>query len=529
MATKSGITRRIFLTGALLTPLLRCFDSLARAEASNTGFDLGPAQPFSFDWLRGQARQSAAQPYRAPPIRQQEVLERIDFDAYQQIRYRPEDALWVKGDGPYPVQLFHLGKLFQAPVRVHLVRDGMAREILYSPRLFAFGKASFAAALPDDSGFAGFRVMHSSDQQRDWLAFLGATYFRSSGELDQYGLSARGIAIDTGLPTPEEFPNFISFWLEPAPDPKALLIHALMDGPSISGAYRFLASQQERVVMEVEAMLFARTAITRLGIAPMTSMFWYSETNHMQSRDWRPEIHDSDGLALWTGTGERIWRPLNNPLAVQTSSFLDQNPKGFGLFQRDRNFQNYLDDGVFYEKRPSLWVEPLESWGEGAVQLVEIPTDYEIADNIVAYWVPRAPVRAGSSWDFKYRLFWTADDPYPTHLGRVIATRLGRGGIAGTAMAPPHKTKIVIDFAGGPLENLDKAAPVQLVLNTSGGKIENDYVLQVVGTKHWRAFFDIETDKMNPVDIRVYLRLGDRSMTETWLYQYIPYYRTLLG
>ena len=229
----------------------------------------------------------------------------------------------------------------------------------------------------------------------------------------------------------EEFPYFISFWLEPASDPKALMIYALLDGPSISGAYRILASSQGRVVMDIEAVLFPRTAIPRLGIAPMTSMFWYSETNHMQSRDWRPEIHDSDGLAMWTGTGERIWRPLNNPPFVQTSSFFDKNPKGFGLLQRDRNFENYQDTGTFYDRRPSLWVEPLEPWGEGAMQLVEIPSDYEIDDNIVAYWVPQAPVLAGSTWTFKYRLHWVADEPYPANLGRVIATRLGRGGVVG--------------------------------------------------------------------------------------------------
>jgi glucans biosynthesis protein len=529
LTTKPGITRRTFLTGALFTPLFPFLNSVAQAEDSNTGFDLGLAQSFNFDWLREQARQLAAQPYRAPLIRHPEVLERIDFDAYQQIRYRPEDALWAKGDGPYPVQFFHLGKLFQVPVRMHLVRDGMAREILYSPRLFTFGKASFAATLPDDSGFAGFRVLHSSVQQRDWLAFLGAAYFRSAGELDQYGLSARGVAIGTGLPTPEEFPYFVSFWLEAAADPKALVIHALMDGPSISGAYRFLASRQERVVMDVEAVLFARTAITRLGIAPMTSMFWYSETNHMQSRDWRPEIHDSDGLALWTGAGERVWRPLNNPIYVQTSSFFDKNPRGFGLFQRDRNFENYQDDNVFYERRPSLWVEPLEPWGEGAVQLVEIPTNREAEDNIVAYWVPQAPVQAGSTRTFKYRLHWVADEPYPSNLGRVIATRLGRGGNPAMEIPPPNKSKIVIDFSGGPLDQLDGKAPVQLVLDASGGKIDEDFVIQVVGTKRWRAFFDIEAENMNPVDIRAYLRLGDQTLTETWIYQFIPYYRKLLN
>ena len=261
----------------------------------------------------------------------------------------------------------------------------------------------------------------------------------------------------------------------------------------------------------------------------MTSMFWYSETNHMQSRDWRPEIHDSDGLALWTGAGERVWRPLNNPIYVQTSSFFDKNPRGFGLFQRDRNFENYQDDNVFYERRPSLWVEPLEPWGEGAVQLVEIPTNREAEDNIVAYWVPQAPVQAGSTRTFKYRLHWVADEPYPSNLGRVIATRLGRGGNPAMEIPPPNKSKIVIDFSGGPLDQLDGKAPVQLVLDASGGKIDEDFVIQVVGTKRWRAFFDIEAENMNPVDIRAYLRLGDRALTETWLYQYIPYYRTLLG
>ena len=309
---------------------------------------------------------------------------------------------WAKGDGPYPVQFFHLGKLFQAPVRMHLVRDGMAREILYSPRLFAFGQASFAAALPDDSGFAGFRVMHSSAQQRDWLAFLGAAYFRSAGELDQYGLSARGIAIDTGLPTPEEFPNFISLWLEPAPDPRALLIHALMDGPSISGAYRFLASYQERVVMDVEAALFARTAITRLGIAPMTSMFWYSETNHMQARDWRPEIHDSDGLALWTGAGERIWRPLNNPLYVQTSSFFDKSitiPRDSVCSSATATFKTIRMMVFFMKNGPACGSNPSNPGAKEPCNWSKFPTDYEIADNIVAYWVPQAAGIIGYRWD----------------------------------------------------------------------------------------------------------------------------------
>ncbi|HYQ91811.1 MAG TPA: glucan biosynthesis protein D [Candidatus Competibacteraceae bacterium] len=525
---KLGITRRTFLAGALLSPWLRYLGREVRAEESTIALDLGPAQPFSFDGLKEQARQLASQPYHLPVTGHADILERIDYDAYRQIRFRPEASLWAK-EGPYAVQFFHQGKLFQVPVKMYLVKEGVAREIHYSPRLFTFGKTDFATTLPDDLGFAGFRVREAGGKQREWLAFLGASYFRSPGELDQWGLSARGIAVGTGLPTPEEFPYFIRFWLEPAQDPKALMIYALLDGPSLSGAYRMQAAYSGRVTMDIEAVLFPRTAIPRLGIAPMTSMFWYSETNHMQSKDWRPEIHDSDGLAMWTGTGERIWRPLNNPPFVQTSSFFDNNPKGFGLFQRDRDFAHYLDIDSFYDRRPSLWVEPLEPWGEGAVQLVEIPTDIEVDDNIVAYWVPKAPIQAGSTWTFKYRLYWVADDPYWPNLGRVIGTYFGRGGVAGLRHPPPNKSRIVIDFAGGPLDQLDAKAPVQLVLTVSSGKVEEENVTQVTGTKQWRAFFDIEPENMNPVDIRAYLRLGDRTLTETWLYQYLPYYRTLLG
>jgi glucans biosynthesis protein len=251
-------------------------------------------------------------------------------------------------------------------------------------------------------------------------------------------------------------------------------------------------------------------------------MFWYDEANRHQAKDWRPEIHDSDGLALWTGGGERIWRPLNDPPQVQTSVFVDQNPKGFGLLQRDRSFDNYLDDGVFYERRPSVWVEPLGDWGEGSVQLVEIPTDDEIHDNIVAYWVPKAPVEAGSDWAFKYRLHWLKDEPYPSSLARVISTRLGRGGIPGQPR-PKDKKKIVIDFVGGPLEELKKNDPVKLVVSSSGGIIDGEYVLQVVGTTGWRAFLDIAAEGNAPIDIRAYLRLEDKTLTETWLYQFIPF------
>ena len=271
----------------------------------------------------------------------------------------------------------------------------------------------------------------------DWLAYQGAAYFRTSGALDQYGLSARGLAIDTAMPWPEEFPRFTQFWLERTPEDSAhIVIYALMDSPSVAGAYRFDWTKNTGAVADIQAELFCRNQITRMGVAPLTSMFWFGENNRHLATDWRPEIHDTDGLAMWTGAGERIWRPLNNPPTVQTSSFADSDPKGFGLLQRDRAFYDYEDDGVFYDRRPSVWVEPQGGWGRGAVQLVEIPTDDEIHDNIVAYWVPATAVAAGSQWSFAYRLHWLADEPYPpTAVARVRHTRLGRGGIPGPAAA----------------------------------------------------------------------------------------------
>ncbi len=522
---KRYLTRRSFLTGALLVPWLPLLGQNVQAEVKLPAtLELGPAQPFNFDWLREQAKQLAAQPHQPPLIRYAEVLQRIDYDAHRQIRYRPEATLWAQGDGPYPVQFYHLAALFKEPVKCYVVHDGVAQEISYSRKLFQYDDlAKFAQSLPDDMGFAGFRVMNSSAQQNYWLSFLGASYFRSSGELGEYGISARGIAVDTGFPTPEEFPRFTRFWLEAGAELGTVMMYALLDGPSITGVYRIEALRQEHVVMNIEALLFARTAIRRMGIAPLTSMFWFSETNHQPAKEWRPEVHDSDGLALWTGSGERVWRPLNNPPSVQTSSFLDNNPKGFGLLQRDRNFENYQDIYTFYERRPSLWVEPLEPWGEGAVQLVEIPTTYDIFDNIVAYWLPKVPVQAGSAWNFKYRLHWLADEPYPPLLGRVIATRLGWGGfLVGQPRSENKVWRPVIDFAGGPLAGIEKNAPVKLVVTTMRGKVIYSSAMQVVGTQRWRGSFDIEVEGNEPVDIRAYLRLGDQALTETWLYQLIP-------
>ncbi|HEY7610371.1 MAG TPA: glucan biosynthesis protein D [Alphaproteobacteria bacterium] len=504
-------------------PLLATFAGrVARAETA-TGLRFGPPQPFSFERLKDEAKRLAGTPFVAPPPRAADVLDKLDYDDHNTIRFNAGRALWAEGGGPFPIQFFHLGKWFKSPVSIYAVEGGEAREVLYAPDFFTFTRERWDEKLPRDIGFAGFRVM-APPPQTDWLAFLGAAYFRSSGALDQYGLSARGVAIDTAMPTPEEFPRFTKFWLAPvAGVPNAIAIHALMDGPSVAGAFRMLAAKAGNVVMDIECALYARKDIARMGVAPLTSMFWYGKSSRPLAADWRPQIHDSDGLSLWTGLGERIWRPLNNPPTVRTSSFLDKDPKGFGLLQRDRNFENYQDDGVFYNKRPSVWVEPVGDWGEGAVQLVEIPTDDEIHDNIVAYWVPKAAVTRGSQWSFRYRLHWVGEEPFAPPVGRVVATWTGMGGRPGQPR-PKNKRKIVIDFEGGPIADLPEKAreTVEVVVTPAGGTVDNVYSHRVVGTKRWRAFVDVAAAGREPVDLRLFLRQGGRPLTETWLWQYIP-------
>ncbi len=512
------IDRRTFLIGSAALGLV---GAKAAADPAPTSIFFGPQVPFSFDKLIGWAKELSEKPFQKPEVHDPELLERLDFDAYQQIKFRPDLAIWGQGDGPYPIELFHVGRYFKEPVRIFVVSAaGLAQEVRYGPDLFTYGKSEFAKTLPPDTGFAGFRIL-AAPGVPDWLAFLGASYFRSPAETGQYGLSSRGLAIDVAMPTPEEFPRFSNFWLEPMAGRRGVIINAMLDSQRITGAYRFEVTHESATLMNVEAHLFPRADIERIGIGPLTSMYWYGKPNRRMGTDWRPEIHDSDGLSIWTGSGERIWRPINNPLSVQTSSFFDQRPKGFGLLQRERDFRDYEDDGAFYNKRPSVWVEPMGDWGEGAVQLVEIPTNDEIHDNIVAYWTPRQPYRAGEHHEMHYKLHWRLDEPYPAPLARVIATRLGTGGIPGQPR-PKGTAKYVVDFRGGKLGEYTKRGDIEVAVSAASGKLEREAVYPVVDTDLWRVMFDFTAVSEQPVDLRVYLKKGDEALSETWLFQHLP-------
>jgi glucans biosynthesis protein len=503
----------------------------AAAHAATSGLEFGSAAPFSHEWLKEQAKALAARPYEPPPRPDPEIVERIDYDAHGKLRFRPEYALWGDGGGAYPITFQHVGRYFPKTVRMFAVEKGEAREIIYRREYFTVAATSPAAALPKDaSAFAGLWFMEARDGPdwkllEPWTTFLGASYFRAVGELGQVGMSARGVALNSGGPGIEEFPDFVAHWIEPAAtDKDPVILYSLLDSPSLTGAYRFELRRTKGVVMEITADLNLRRPIERVGIAPLTSMFWFSETAKTTAIDWRPAVHDADGLALWTRTGEHIWRPLNNPPRTTLSSFFDENPRGFGLLQRDRNFDHY-QDGVKYEKRPSCWVEPLGDWGKGAVQLLEFPTDDEIHDNITASWVSSEPTQAGESLRFAYRLYWLADEPFPSPLARVVATRLGRGGQPGLPR-PKGVRKFLIEFEGAPLRDLPYGVLPEPVLSTSRGSFgtyrQTDPVPDDV-PGHWRTQFDLIVEGEEPVELRCYLKLGERTLSETWAYQYYPF------
>ena len=506
------------LLGALIGAVTGGFLSVASVAADT-------ATSFDYAWLKGHARQLAAQPYVSHEGELPQALQHLSWDAYQQLAFKKDHALWAPDPASlFRADFFHLGLFFTWPVTLYEVVDGQAREIAYDRDMFDYGRSGLKSShFPPDLGFAGFRFRFHTDWQRDMVAFLGHSYFRAVGGEMQYGLSARGLAIGTALPKPEEFPRFTHFWLEkPTPNSDTATVYALLDSPSATGAYRFDITPGPTTKMKVDTAIYPRAAIERLGIAPLTSMYMVGENSRRADWDWRPEIHDSDGLMMLTGGGEWIWRPISNPRQLRFNAYADRNPKGFGLMQRDRRFDHYQDDGVFYDRRPSLWVEPTHDWGAGAVQLVEIPTLDETFDNIVAFWNPAQPVEAGQELLFSYRLHWgtglVAAGP-----ARVVDTFTGIGGVVGRKR-PYYSKRFVVDFKGGKLPMLGKNATVKPVIAVSAGNVELASARPLHSIDGFRAMFDVipPDDGETPINLRLFLEADGQPLTETWLYQWTP-------
>jgi glucans biosynthesis protein len=460
------------------------------------------------------------------------------------IQFRGEAALW-RGDAPFELQLFHPGGGFTNPVRIHLMEDGRTHRLDFDPALFRYGDEVEGRdlSLPPEAGYPGFRIlfpMNDSGRMDEVASFLGASYFRLVGPHQVYGVSSRGLAVNVADPLGEEFPDFVEFWIEkPARGDTTLVFYGLLDGPSVSGAYRFRltpgagdAETGRGTVLEVEARLFAREEVRRLGVAPLTSMYLHGTFRPGGDDDFRPRVHDSEGLLMETGREEWIWRPLTNGEALRVTSLRDADPRGFGLVQRDRDFGSYLDLEARYHLRPSQWVATEGEWGGGGVELVEFTTVSEFSDNIVAYWSPDGAFGRGEERLFRYRLVTFGHrlegGSYPggpldgEALARVVRTRIGWDGLPGQAAPPPRsRRRVVVDFSGGDLAARVPRDSVEAVLTTTAGDVSEALVLPLPDGG-LRATFSLWVPEDRGADMRLFLRSGDRILTETWSYLQEP-------
>ena len=472
-----------------------------------------PTEPFDRATLLARAAELAKQPHALPPP-PEGAGPRLTYDQYRSIRFDPAAAIWKNENRNFAVDLLYPGFIFDVPVNINLVVGGTARRVLFMNDKFAYGPEVPPVATSDLGGYSGFRVrapLNSPDYLDEFLVFQGASYFRAVAKGQIYGLSARGLAVRTARPEGEEFPYFTDFWIErPPAQASAIVIHALLQSPSVVGAYTFTAKPGDETVIDVDAALFPRVDLTAFGVAPLTSMFLFDSTNRLRFDDYRDAVHDSDGLQILNGRGERIWRPLANPrMVVQTSAFSDDSPKGFGLLQRKRNFADYEDGEAQYERRPSLWVEPTAEWGPGHVELVEIPSSREINDNIVAYWQPADPIAAGQSRQFSYRLRFTAE-PLDDSLARVVATRVGQ-----SLNSEGHRS-FVIDFKGvGDIP--DDVVPE---VWSRPGEVFAPRGQVVAQTGVYRVAFELDPKRENVIEMGVVLRSQGKPWSETWLYQW---------
>ena len=475
---------------------------------------------FGFEDVAQRAKQLAATAYKKPDVALPKALQELTYDQYRDIRYKPDRALWRNAKLPFEVMFFHQGLYYNYPVKIHEVTASGVHDVAFNPDLFDYGHNTLDPDALRGLGFAGFRVHYAVNSPRykdEVLVFLGASYFRALGKGQRYGISARGLAIDTALMSGEEFPRFTEFWIDrPEPNAHELQIYALLDSPSASGAYRFVLKPGVDTVLDVRARLFLRQNVAKLGLAPLTSMYYFGENHRLGIDDFRPEVHDSDGLSIQSGTGEWIWRPLVNPKRLLVTSFAVDNPQGFGVLQRDRHFYSYEDLEARYETRPSVWIAPKGKWGSGRIELVQIPTPDETNDNVVAYFVPDASPAPQQPYDFEYRMLWQKEHETLPTLAYVAQSRRGHG----YRRKPDDSIAFMLDFEGDVLRKLPLDTPVQGVVNGDA----NIEILEVNAyrndvTNGWRLALRFKRhDDKKPSELRAFLRSGTTTLSETWSY-----------
>ncbi|GGD17661.1 glucan biosynthesis protein [Aquisalinus flavus] len=490
-------------------------------DASGTGAGQAAAadqagQTFGFDIVMNKARALAAMPYEKSSQRLPASVANLGYDDYRRIRPRPRTADWIDGSSSFQVQYSPQGFLFKDRVRINMVENGISVEKRFDPSKFNFYDLPLSDEDKAAMGFAGLRLttpLNSAGKYDEFLSFQGASYFRALGAENRYGISARGLALSTASPTGEEFPVFTEFWLvRPEPGSNEVTVYALLDSESIAGAYRFRARPGATTEIQVDAFLYPRRDLNHVGIAPLTSMYEFGPQDPLKGRDdFRPRVHDSEGLMIRLRNGEWVWRPLVNPNQLEISSFTSEMPYGYGLMQRNRDFDNYQDLEARYDLRPSLWIEPRNDWGPGHLALVEIPSANEFNDNIVSYWRPDAPLKGGGEYEYSYTMHWGDNAPIKPSFAQVEATRVG------VPINNSVNRLFVIDFVSGNNALLDGA---QIHVSSSAGTVEGVTLQENPVTGGRRLTFELNSGGANVAELRALLMRGGSPVSETWLYRW---------
>ena len=505
-----SLRRRDVLTGLGAMGLTSTVPAIASAGASL------PAQDVASE-VRRRAIALARGSYVLPVEQLSPVMAAMGYDEYRDLRFRPERAVWHGLGLGFELQLFPAAYIYRSPVEIYLVERGSVLPVAASRGLFDFSLQDHRVPLNAPLSFSGFRIhapLNASDRYDEFMVFQGSSYFRGLGKGHSYGLSARGLAINSGSALPEEFPLFRAFWIGRPRHAQSITVHALLDSPSVTGVYTFQIWPGAQTRMDVAAELFPRRDLKEVGLAPLTSMFLKDTHDNDGPADFRPAVHDSDGLAVWNTRGERLWRPLVSPRQMQNTTLLDDNLRGFGLIQRARNFAAYEDLEANYHTRPSAWVEPRKSWSDGAVQLLELPADEEYYDNIVAYWRPIVGLKAGVPYGYAYRLTW-ADDTPDWQGYRVVKTRVGRVGTS-------YHVRFIVDFA-----QIDRSAASEKIadpvpsVRASHGVAGRPHVQRNPYTGGVRVSFEFEPAAADHSDLRLELQSLDGVSSESWRYRWV--------
>ncbi|WP_156375555.1 glucan biosynthesis protein D [Methylobacterium sp. Leaf125] len=522
--TAAGPCRRSVLRQAGLAVLLRPtglaaltggFAALSGRAAAADEAPALPADgtPFQPGLVTDLARALAKRPYAAPRIDDlPDALTGLNREQYAAIRTRPGSAVWAEAGLGFTLEPLHRGSVFRSRVALALVEDGVVRALPYDPARFETEGVALPA-FKDDPGYSGFRLRarFRGGELSDFAMFQGASFFRLLAAGQGFGVTARALTLRPADAKGEEFPEFRAIWIERPGPGGPLVLHALVDSPSAAAALRMSLRPGDASLCDVEGTVFARAAIDHLGLGGMTTSYLFGPHDRRGADDARAGASSSGGLQIRTGAGEAIWRPVRNPQTLQISSFLDENPKGFGLMQRARDYAAFQDDVQHWEWRPSLWLEPLGAWGPGAVTLLEIPSDSEFNENVLAYWRPKATLAAGAEMPFSYRQHWCWQPPEPPRVALVSGTRSGRGA--------DNRRLFLVDFTGGGI-----AAPgdLQNQLSAASGAIPSSILYRYPERDTLRVAFELDPKGEKSCELRLNLQRDGAPLTETWLYRWTP-------